>query len=299
MAVKIGHASIGENGKVTGGQAGDQTGKEVKISNYYVHSKGWVVLRCKDKAKRNKIAEAMEKACKNDSIGYDQNQRDTLYNNVKTTGYDPSKTTKKVETDCSALVRVCIAYAYGEDVAGNIRTISQPAELVKTGLFTKYTADKYCRSSDHLVRGDILCTPVSGHTVVVLDDGAKVKDNDPKEPDSALNVDGKWGKDTTKRLQQIFGTTADGIVSNQHACYKADNPGLTTGWEWESKPNGKGSQLIKAMQKWAGMSEKDCDGEIGTNTIKAFQRKLGTTVDGKVSNPSQMVKALQKWANGQ
>ena len=174
MAVKIGHASIDENGRAKNGSAGDQTGKEVCIRNWYLNSKGWVVLRCKDAAKRQKIAEAMEKACANAQIGYDQYQRDTLFNNVKGSGFDPSKTTKKVETDCSALVRVCIAYAYGKDVAGNIRTISEPAALVKTGLFTKHTADKYCKSSDYLLRGDILCTPVSGHTVVVLTDGAKV-----------------------------------------------------------------------------------------------------------------------------
>ena len=174
MAVKIGHASIDENGRANSGNAGDPPGKEVCIRNWYLNSKGWVVLRCKDAAKREKIAEAMEKACKNDNIGYDQYQRDTLFNNVKDSGFDPSKTTKKVETDCSALVRVCIAYAYGSDKAGNIRTINEPATLVKTGLFTKYTSDKYCKSSDYLLRGDILCTPVSGHTVVVLTNGAKV-----------------------------------------------------------------------------------------------------------------------------
>lgn len=172
MAVRIGHASIDENNKATGGNAGDQTNKEVCIRNWYLHNKGWVVLRCNDETKRKKIAEAMEKACANNQIGYDQNQRDTLFNNVKDFGFDPSKTTKNVETDCSALVRVCIAYAYGKDVVGNIRTISEPSLLVKSGLFTKYTSDKYCKSSDYLLRGDILCTPVSGHTVVVLDDGA-------------------------------------------------------------------------------------------------------------------------------
>lgn len=178
--VKIGHASIDENGRATNGAAGDQTGKEVCTRNWYLNSKGWVVLRCKDAAKREKIAEAMEKACANAQIGYDQNQRDSLFNNVKSSGFDPSKTTKKVETDCSALVRVCIAYAYGKDVAGNIRTISEPAALVNTGLFTKYTAEKYCKSSDYLLRGDILCTPVSGHTVVVLSDGAKVAPTEKK-----------------------------------------------------------------------------------------------------------------------
>lgn len=291
MGVKIGHACSDENGKAKGGKAGNQNSKEVKISAYYVNAKSWVVLRCKDDQKRLKIAEAMEKACKNADIGYDQNQRNTLFNNVKNCGFDPSKTTKKVETDCSALVRVCIAYAFGKDVVGNIRTVSEPATLVKTGLFTKYTDAKYCKSSDYLLRGDILCTPVSGHTVVVLSDGAKVT--------GKLTVDGKWDKATTTRLQQIFGTTVDGEISNQHKKYEADNPGLTSGWDWHDKPNGKGSSLIYAMQKWAGMPESDCDGEIGPKTIKAIQKKLGTTQDGKVSKPSQMVKALQRWANEQ
>lgn len=114
-----------------------------------------------------------------------------------------------------------------------------------------------------------------------------------------LTVDGKWGKDTTTRLQEIFGTKVDGEVSNQWAKYKDENPGLRTGWDWQEEPNGKGSQLIRKMQEWAGMPEKKRDGEIGPDTIGAFQKKLGTPVDGHVSNPSQMVKALQRWANAQ
>ena len=114
-----------------------------------------------------------------------------------------------------------------------------------------------------------------------------------------LTVTGKWDKLLTKRLQQIFGTPADGIVSNQYKAYKKSNPGLTTGWEWQDKPNGQGSMLIKAMQKWAGMPANQQDGEWGPATCKAVQLKLGTVRDGRVSNPSQMVKALQKWANEQ
>lgn len=173
--VRIGHASIDEQGKIKGGTAGDQNGREVCIRSWYRHAKGWVVLRCKDPVRREKIAEAMERSCANDQIGYDQNQRDSLLSNVKTRGFDPAKTSKRVETDCSALVRVCIAYAFGSDVAGNIRTISEPDILVCTGLFEKLTDGKYCTSDEYLLRGDILCTPVSGHTVVVLDDGPKAR----------------------------------------------------------------------------------------------------------------------------
>lgn len=111
-----------------------------------------------------------------------------------------------------------------------------------------------------------------------------------------LTVDGKWGKSTTKRAQQVFGTTVDGKVSNQYSAYKADNPGLLSeSWEWETNPSGY-SPLIKAIQKKVGATQ---DGHIGPKTIKAMQKWLGTTQDGKVSAISPMVKAFQTWLNKQ
>ena len=167
MAVKIGSArsSYGDT------SPGDQNnGKEVSTQDYYVSSKGWVLLRCKDKAKRKLIAEAMRKACDNNNIGYSQESRSTLYNNVKSSGFDPSKTTKKVNTDCSALVRVCCNYA-GITV-GDFVTTNEASVLVKTGEFEKLTDSKYTKSSDYLMKGDILVTKTKGHTVVVLSDGS-------------------------------------------------------------------------------------------------------------------------------
>lgn len=110
-----------------------------------------------------------------------------------------------------------------------------------------------------------------------------------------LKVDGYWGTKTTKRLQQIFGTTADGVVSNQFSCYKAQNPGLDSGWEWESNPSGY-SPLIKAIQKKVGATQ---DGHIGPKTVKAIQKWLGCTQDGCFSGPSPCIKKLQQWINKQ
>lgn len=112
---------------------------------------------------------------------------------------------------------------------------------------------------------------------------------------ATLKVDGYWGTSTTKRLQQIFKTTVDGKVSNQFATYKAQNPGLDSGWEWESNPSGY-SPLIKAIQKKVGVSQ---DGHIGPNTIKGIQRWMGTTQDGVFSAKSPCIKKLQQWANAQ
>ena len=112
-----------------------------------------------------------------------------------------------------------------------------------------------------------------------------------------IAVDGKWGKDTTLKAQKVFGTTADGIVSNQYDDYKSKNPGLLSAtFEWEANPGKNGSLLIKKIQSWCGVN---ADGFIGPSTIKAMQRKLGTPVDGVVSYPSTMVKAFQNWLNAQ
>lgn len=123
----------------------------------------------------------------------------------------------------------------------------------------------------------------------------KLKKSKPSKPAGSkakLEVDGKWGRSTTKALQRILGTPVDGEVSFQPVAYKAQNPGLLSGWEWTKSP--RSSNVIEALQKKLGVS---ADGRIGPNTIKALQRKLGTGVDGKVSNPSPMVKQLQRNLN--
>ncbi len=115
-------------------------------------------------------------------------------------------------------------------------------------------------------------------------------------PSGKIIEDGYWGKDTTRKAQQVFGTPVDGIVSNQYSYYASLNPGLLSStFDWKQNPKG-GSNLIAAIQRKVGVSP---DGFIGTNTIKAMQRWLGTPVDGRVSRPSTMVRAFQHWLNQQ
>lgn len=169
MAVKIGSARIDENGKAQGGIAGNQTGKEVSTQKWYKHKKGWIVLRTINSARAEKIALDMEMACKNKYIGYDQSQRDTLYNIARYFQFNCGAVNKPCETDCSALVRVCCAYA-GIDTP-SFNTANEVQTLMKTGEFIKLTDNKYTDSSDYLMRGDILVTRTQGHTVVVLTNG--------------------------------------------------------------------------------------------------------------------------------
>lgn len=171
MAVYIGHASIDERGKAKGGAAGDQTGKEVYKRTWY--SKPWhTVFRAKSATVAEKIAKAMEQACANNNIGYDQYQRTTLYTQAKAKGWDISKVNVKCETDCSALVAVC-CNAAGVAVSKDMYTGNESAVLKGTGKFNSFIDSIYTGSSSYLQRGDILLG--TGHTAIVLSDGDKAK----------------------------------------------------------------------------------------------------------------------------
>ena len=172
MAVKIGSARIDENGRAHGGAAGDQTGREVAVQDWYLHKKGWRVFRCADPEKAELMAQNMQAACDNPNIGYDQYQRHALYKAAKPAGFNLSKVKTRCETDCSALIRVLLA-RIGVDVPEEFRTGNMPSYLKKSGMFAELTGDRYQKQSAYLRRGDILVTKTSGHTVMVLSDGPK------------------------------------------------------------------------------------------------------------------------------
>ena len=172
MAVLIGSARSDERGKATGGKAGDQNGgKEVSTQKWYKHSKGWRVLRCKNPDKAEKMAEAMRNLCATNYVGYDQYQRNTLFDALKAVGWNLAKLNKNVETDCSALIRVCAAYA--GITLPNFNTSSQAKAMLDSGEFVELTGSKYTEKEDYLAVGDVLVTKTKGHTVMVLSNGSK------------------------------------------------------------------------------------------------------------------------------
>lgn len=260
--VRIGHARIDENGKAHGGKAGDNNGKEVVVSNWYNHKKGWVVLRPKNAAKAEKIAECMEDAAANDCIGYNQYRRLTLYDAVRGSGFrcDKANLKKNVETDCSALVRVCLAYA-GIHTA-NFTTGNQRKIMLATGAFEEIKAAS--ANSKLLKRGDILITKTKGHTAIVLTDGSTLGAR-PTVKDWQLaaiadgfkfpryGADGEWGAECE--------SVARRAVVKRRLTYKYYN-------------------LTKLVQRYLGIA---ADGKCGKDTaaaIKAYQAANGLVADG-------------------
>ncbi len=164
VQVTIGHAICDENGEKYGGEAGDQTGDEVHRRSYYKSS--WsAVIRAKSPEAAEKIAAAMEAACDNENIGYDQYERTTLYDRAKAAGWDLTKIDKKCETDCSALVSVCVNAA-GIKVSKDAYTGNLQEHLMKTEQFDLFTDSEYTQKADNLKRGDIILK--KGHCVIVL-----------------------------------------------------------------------------------------------------------------------------------
>ena len=251
MAVKIGHASIDENKQVKGGDAGDQTGKEVCVRNWY--SGGWeFVARPKDQVVAENIATAAEAGCNNPNVGYDQGGRNTLFNEAKAVGFDLSKIANPCESDCSSFVSVCVRAALGRDFyTGNAPTTRTLKNALKgTGEFEILEDSKYLTSDKYLRRGDILCKSGS-HTVMVLENG------------SAASTQ--------------VSTTADTTTS------KVDYT-----MEMRKLKKGCTGEDVKALQILLIGRGYDCgkcgaDGDFGAATdkaVRAFQKDKGQTVDG-------------------
>lgn len=121
-------ASIGENGKVAGGKAGNQSGKELKVGAYYDFGQD-KCIRFNNNEIGKKCGKIAKELAKNKSIGYNQNQRNTLYNLAKKCGWNiadlkEALKTKKVNCDCSSLASTCINLSFGKQVVGCCTTMT-------------------------------------------------------------------------------------------------------------------------------------------------------------------------------
>ena len=213
MSVKIGHASIDENGKASGGAAGDQTGKEVCTREWY--NKGWnKVIRPKSSVVAEKMAAAMEAACANDNIGYDQNERTTLYTQAKAKNWNISAIQTKCECDCSSLIAVC-ANAASITVCKDIYTGNEAAALKNTGEFDVYTDSKYLTQDNYLKRGDILLKEGS-HTAIALENGSAVSSGNSGNSNNAsgsAEVYTVQRGDTLSKIASKYGITYQSLAS--------------------------------------------------------------------------------------
>ena len=143
----ISNSGHDENGRYSGGKAGDQTGTEWALISWY--SRPWkCVLRHPNSVVRAKIAELAVKAAKNDLVGYDQSQRDTYWQHLKASNYDPSQITVACEADCSAGVIAnvrAVGYLLDIDALKNLKATytGDMRKAFKAAGFLVLTESKY------------------------------------------------------------------------------------------------------------------------------------------------------------
>lgn len=245
--VTLGHAVGSETGGITGA-AGNQTGKELRYQEWYNRSQGWShVFRAKSNANRALLAANMIAAVDNQHIGYDQNQRTTLYREAMNAGWDIAKIETDCETDCSALISVC-CNASGIKVSKDIYTGNEAAALKATGAFKTYTAEKYTQTQENLRMGDILLG--KGHTAMVV----AVREVYTFDRVMKYVPEGLMTGDDIKQLQA-----------------KLKELGYPTG-----KPDGiygmKTEEAVREYQKEAGL---EADGIAGKYTIRSLGYEYG------------------------
>ena len=126
-------ASIGENGKATGGKKGDQTGREVKVAPYYDFGQNWVI-RFRS-ISRGKIAAEVAKALAlNENIGYNQDDRTSLFSQCKKIGWNRKNISliKLCNCDCSELAVCVVNLAYGYEKLPSTMTTHTLTNIVST-----------------------------------------------------------------------------------------------------------------------------------------------------------------------
>lgn len=216
----ISNSGSDENKKYHGGVAGDQTGREWAIIEWY--NRPWnCVIRHPNYRVREMIASLSEKAAKNDKIGYDQYQRDTYWQQLVKANYDPSKINVACESDCSAgviantkatgyLLGIAELKNISATYTGNMRT------GFKLAGFEILTDSKYLTSPDYLLRGDILLNDKS-HTATNLTNGKYAASSNSSTVVTNNSYSGK-GIGTATALTEMNIRTGDG--TNYSVCGK-------------------------------------------------------------------------------
>lgn len=157
----ISNSGSDERGRISGGEAGDQTGGEWKLRSWY--NRPWtVVLRYPDTQVRETIAKLGIDAALNNKIGYDQYQRTTYWKQLAANNYSASAITAACESDCTAGVTSnakAAGYIHNIPALKNLSTSiysgNMRSNFVKAG-FKALTDNKYLTGYSYLLPGDIL-----------------------------------------------------------------------------------------------------------------------------------------------
>lgn len=266
MAVKICHASSDERGKYNQGIAGDQTGKEVCMRDWY--NRPWnVIVRPLRKEVADKIVSSVKAACDNKNIGYDQYQRTTLYTQAEKVDFDLSKINVACECDCSSLVAVCVNAA-GVKVNKDIYTGNMVKALQNTGEFEVLKDKKYLSSDKYLQAGDILVYE-GHHTAIAVENGSEIK---PSGKFGWLYEDNGWRYYLNNEFYPAndWCEVSDKNGNKRWAWFDGSGHAISNTWkEYKEKWYYFDADCYMVTSAWVNWKEKDyyllADGTMCTN----------------------------------
>ena len=157
-------ASINEKGKTIGGKLGDQTSREVRKGGYYNFGQSYCI-RPRRETIAARIAACAIEIADNENIGYDQENRETLFDAFKNNNWKNFFIDDLCSTDCSMLAICCANFALESEVfpktlySGNIVPV-----MTRNSNFVKMTIGKNFVPS----KGDIIVAP-GKHVIIVVD----------------------------------------------------------------------------------------------------------------------------------
>ena len=290
MSVKISNCGHDENGRYAGGQAGDQTGTEYQIINWY--NRPWLcVLRFEDQKVAALIAEMATQAANNNMIGYDQgtagnsNDRYTFWEQLAANGYDPSKIKKPCETDCSqstASIVKAVGYRLNKPKLKAVSiylTTYNMRSAFKTAGAKVLTDQKYLTSGTCLKPGDILLN--DNHHVAI-----------------AVSGDASSNATPAKKNYLEKGDSGSEVTTMQKMLIKV---GYSCGSAGADGDFGSGTdEALRKFQKDNGLV---VDGQYGTNSkaklTALYNKKVGTTTSTKKDVTTVAKEVIAgKWGSG-
>lgn len=290
VSVKISNCGHDENGRYAGGQAGDQTGTEYQIINWY--NRPWLcVLRFEDQEVAALIAEMATQAANNNMIGYDQgtagnsNDRYTFWEQLAANGYDPSKIKKPCETDCSqstASIVKAVGYRLNKPKLKAVSvylTTYNMRSAFKTAGAKVLTDQKYLTSGTCLKPGDILLN--DNHHVAI-----------------AVSGDASSNATPAKKNYLEKGDTGSEVTAMQKMLIKVGYSCGAAGADGDF-----GSDTDSALRKFQKDNGLTVDGQYGTNSkaklTALYNKKVGTTTSNKKDVTTVAKEVIAgKWGSG-
>ena len=294
-----------ENNRYSGGKAGDQTGTEWRVINWY--NRPWkCVLRHPDAKVRKMIASMAKAAAVNNKIGYDQSERYTFWEHLKASNYDPAQITIACEADCSSGVAAIVkgaGYRLGNEKMKNVSIYLYTGNMragLKAAGFEVLTDSKYLTSDAYLLEGDILLND-NAHVATNLTTGSKASGT--SAPSKSINevakevINGKWGNgsDRTNRLAAA-GYDAKAVQNEVNRILKGN---ATT-------PSKSINEVAKEVinGKWGNGSDRTNRLAAAGYDAKAVQNEVNRILKGNATTPSKSINEVAKevingkWGNG-